>query len=241
MHKVETTSLLQEGLLNNPDSPFAAQIVHERGAIERGYADRQRKAAKIIGKGRGATLSPIQKYSRMWNSDLCDKLSETQRSRPKDGDERLVVIVLRAVGASRVAQVVLTNVMSNVARYPNGVPVQQVAKMIGADLRGILNGRVLGTALRRMAREHQCPCKKCNPYSANAKKGVCERLKRLRGVNRLLGERETTRILRIAKQKKSLLPEELDWVEQRTFTRIGIMLLEYVPWTCYIEGKTIKG
>lgn len=239
--KPAVVTMLQEGVLNNPDSPLAAQIKHEREASERGYSDRARKAAKVVQKGKGATLSPVQNFSRDWHEDMVKEIKRLRRTSPKDVADRLAVMVLRAVDPDLAAQVVLTNMLSEIARHPAGVPVQKIAKKIGADLEGVLKGKVIGEALREVAKNHKCTCEKCDPSAMVRRKGSCEKMKRMRGVRRLLGDKETNRVLRIAQQKNDMLPEELAWLSHKMFTTVGIKLVESTEAVNHIEGKTRQG
>jgi len=235
-------SLLQEGLLNNPSSPFSKELMHEQEAIERGRADRRRKADKAIDKGRAATLAPVQSFSRVWHPDVVESLKMLRRTDPREPDKKLMVMIVRAMKPDVLAQIVLTNITSQIVRRPSGVSVQHIGKRIGMDIEAILKGRVIGTALRKVAKEHACPCKKCNHgYGVNGYRGVCEKLKRMRGVRRLLGAQETNRILRVARLKADMLPEELAWINRRMFTTAGIGLVEWSKVILYIEGKDRAG
>ncbi len=238
LRKDATTSLLQEGLLNNPESPFAQELAHEQGAIERGRADRRRKADKAIDMGRAATLAPVQSFSRAWHADMTDDLRSLRRSDPTEPDQKLMVLVARSIRPDQLAQIVLTNILSQIVKHPSGVSVGHIGKHIGQDIEGVLKGRVIGTTLRKVAKNHPCPCKKCNPdMPPSGYRGVCEKLKRVRGVRRLLGSQETNRILAIARQKADMLPEELAWINRRMFSTVGIGLVERVKHVLYIEGR----
>lgn len=239
LRKDATTSLLQEGLLNNTDSPFAKEIVHEREAIERGRADRRRKADKAIDKGRAATLAPVQSFSRAWHSDVADSLKMLRKSDPKEPDRRLMVLMARSLKPDVLAQIILTNLLSQIVKRPTGVAVQHIGKHIGQDIEAQLKGRVVGKALREIAKNHECPCKKCWMGPPNGYRGVCEKLKRMRGVRRLLGTQETNRVLRIARQKPETIPEELAWLERRMFTTAGIGFVEWAKNVVTIEGRDL--
>lgn len=233
------TTHLTEKLLDNNGSPFADEINHERAAIERGYRNRKSKADRTIENGAGATLSPAQAVLRTWHADFARDLRQFRKTSPSTTADKIAVAVARVIKPDLLAQIVLSNMLSAVMRKRSGAGVQAIARKIGSDSEAVLKGRVIGPALRNIAKATKCGCSKCvdggDPFAS------CQKIKRIKGVRRLLGDRQTFRVLKIARERPDLIPEELSMIRTTSYVRLGVVLIERARWCCEIATKDEKG
>lgn len=204
-------------------SPFTNQIVNEREAMERGYARRRRKSEKDIEKGRGSRLAPVQSYTRRWHTQLLDDLAAYRRSRPSDFDEKIALGVIRKLSPEMIAQITIARCVSAILKYPKGASVSTIGAEIGQDIRAATNAGPIEKALKTIIKDSYCPCRNCTGIDEATHK--CERKARFRGVARLLGERETTRIIRVCREKRSLLNDEAEFLNNKLYRQVGIALV----------------
>lgn len=231
-------TVLSEPLLGNVDSPFLPQIVHERSAIERGYSSRKRKSDKEISGERGARLAPAQKFTRRWHPDLSDDLKALRRMRPEKMDDRLIVAIVRAVDPDRLAQIVMVRALSAAMKHPEGASVTAIGSKIGQDIRAEIHAGPIEKALRDIAKNQPCECKKCT--GNKSAKGACQKFKRLRGVRRLLGDKETCRILKVCRQKPQHIPDEVLFLNNKLYRVVGNKLVHRLAKTAVIQQKVEK-
>ena len=204
-------------------SPFTDQIKNERDAMDRGYSRRRRKSEKDIEKGRGSRLAPVQSFTRRWHTQLLDDLVAYRKSRPKDFDEQVALRVIRKLKPELLAQIVISRCVSYILKYPKGASVSTIGADIGQDIRAATHSGPIERAMKEIIRDSYCPCRKCTGLDDATNK--CSRKARYRGVARLLGERETTRIIRVAREKRSLLADETEFLNNKLYRQVGIALV----------------
>jgi DNA-directed RNA polymerase len=231
-------AVLSEPLLENADSPFLDEIKHERGAIERGYDSRRRKSEKEIAGERGARLAPAQSFTRRWHPDFVEDLKLFRRQRNSDTEERIIAAVIRAIKPERLAQLVMVRALSAAMKYPEGAAVQSIAAKIGQDIRAEIHVGPIEKAMREIAKNHPCQCSKCS--GDKNVKGACQKFKRLRGVRRLLGDKETHRIIRVCRQKPQHLPDEVLFLNNKLYRTVGIKLIHRLAYCAEIEHRDGK-
>ena len=235
MKSRKDAAVLSEPLLECEGSPFLDQIVHERSAIERGYASRKRKSEKEIEGERGARLAPAQVFTRRWHPDLVEDLKGYRRCRPDTMDERLIVAIVRAIQPERLAQIVMVRALSAAMKHPEGASVSAIGSKIGQDIRAEIHSGPIEKALKDIAKNHPCECSKCT--GDKSKRGACQKFKRLRGVRRLLGDKETHRIIKVCRQKPELLPDEIVFLNNKLYRMVGNKLVHRLRFTAVIQHK----
>lgn len=231
--------VLTEGLLSNSDSPFKDKILHERSAIERGYDSRRRKSESEIEKERGAKLAPAQVFTRRWHPDFVDKLAAYRKLRPSEPNERLVSEIVRAIKPETLAQLVMVRAMSAVMKYPDGASIQAIGSKIGQDIRAAVHIGPIEKALREVAKATPCECSKCT--GNKQAKTACQKFKRVRGVRRLLGDKETHRIIKVCREKPQHLPDEVLFLNNRLYRTVGIKMVHMFADIAKIEHKDENG